>query len=186
MTFYVYIANDYFGPYASSYMTLPGFSCEEVEAELKNEGISDESIVLTAPESKKLFKELRESDADTLDEYLDIYNSMKSSFIYEKYLAEGTSKISYSFWITGATDGHSSVYAVGADTVGAYDFNLTRIAKKLGERNFYNYCALKGKRMQHFSSLVSLLKERRLDIGNLTEEKLINACQEDKYFILQK
>ena len=185
MTFYVYVIDKYFSPYDSSYMTLPGFTPEEVEEVLKKEGISDTGIALTGPEAKKLFTALRESGADTLDEYMQIYDSMKSSFVFEKYLSGGGSKISYSFWVTGASDGRTTIYAVGADTVGAYDFNLTRIAKKLGERNFYQYFPLKGKRIQHFSSLISILKENRINTDNLTEEKLIKACQEDKYFILQ-
>lgn len=186
MTFYVYILDEYFGPYSNSYMTLPGFTCEDVEQVLKDEGLLDESIVLTGPESKKLFTALRQSDADTSEEYLEIYDSMKSSFVFEKYLNEGASKISYSFWYTGASDGHTTIYAVGADTVGAYEFNLTKIAKKLGERNFYEYCTIKGKRVQHFSSLISMLKDNGADTSNLTEEKLIKACQEDKYFIVQR
>ena len=188
MTFYIYIIDKYFSPYSNSYMTLPGFTFDEVEQTLKSEGIFDNSIVLTGPEAKKFFTRLRNSDADTLDEYLEIYDSMKSSFAFEKYLAEGTAKISYSFWITGASDGHSSVYAVGADTVGAYEFNLSQIGKKLGSKYFYDYYTLSGKRMQHFSkliTLIALLSNNSIDTSNLTEEKLIQACQEGTYFVIQ-
>lgn len=186
MTFYVYIIDNYFNPYSGAYMTLPGYSPEEVEDVLKDEGILDESIVLTNTEAKKFLNALKNSDAETSSEYLEIYDSMKDDFVFEKYLSEGTSNISYSFWITGAYDGHTSFYAVGADTVGAYEFNLNSIAKKLGEKYFYNYVPLKGKRVQHFSSLLNMLRDNNINANNLTEEKLISACQENKYFIFQK
>ena len=117
---------------------------------------------------------------------MQITSPPESCVTFNTNLSGSESKISYSFWVTGASDGHTTVYAVGADTVSAYDFNLNRIAKRLGERNFYQYYPLKGKRIQHFSSLISLLKEQNVDTSNLTEEKLIQACQEDKYFILRK
>ena len=122
-TFYITDLEDLW----DSIATLPGFSIEEasdiVENEFKN------CIPMTADERRKFLNQLKNTSAEESD-YMNIYNSMKNTFMYEKFLNGEIIKTSYSFWITNAYDTHSTVFAVGADIVGNYEFDLNRIAKK--------------------------------------------------------
>lgn len=187
MTFYV---TDFKYPY-DSIATLPGFSVEEAVNVIQNDSYYNEHCVpLTAEERKRFINKCKDFDGKdgiTEADCRRVYESMKESFMYEKFLnGDIDSNISYSFWITSAYDTYTTVFAVGADTVGSYDFNLTRIAKKLGEKNFYNYTTGKGKRVKNFSTLVKILNENGINDFNYTKEDLIQACNEDRYFILRK
>lgn len=181
MTFYVTDIND---PW-NSIATLPGFTIEEAADCVENDrSFNEDCIPMTSNERKKFINECRRAnDKDCKS----VYEKIKDTFMYEQFL-DGSieSKISYSFWITSAFDTYSTVYAVGADTVGNYEFNLSRIAKRLGEKNFYNYVIGKGKRVKDFSTLVKILNESGIVDINFTKEDLIQMCNEDSYFILRK
>ena len=179
MTFYVTRLTD---PW-NSVATLPGFSVEEAAECVQNDKSFRNCIPMTAEERKRF---LNKCNVDRNSSYEDIYESMKDTFIYNQFLDGSTgSKISYSFWITSAYDLHSTVLAAGADTVGSYDFNLSRIAKRLGERYFYNFSTGKSRRVKDFSTLIRTLKDLGVRDIDITEEDLIEACNEDKYFIFK-
>lgn len=187
MTFYV---TDFKYPY-DSIATLPGFSVEEAADVIQKDSYySEHCVPLTAEERKRFVNKCKDFDGRdgiTEADSRKVYESMKESFMYEKFLnGEIDSEISYSFWVTSAYDTHTTVFAVGADTVGDYEFNLTRIAKRLGEKNFYNYVAGKGKRVKDFSTLIRVLNENGIKDVNFTKEDLIQACNEDRYLILRK
>ena len=179
MTFYVIRLDN---PW-NSVGTLPGFSVEEAVECVKNDSTFRNCIPMTAEERKRFISKCDASNG----RYDEVYESMKDTFMYNQYL-DGSidSKISYSFWITSAFDTHSTVFAVGADTVGSYEFNLPRITKKIGEKYFYNYCAGKGKRIKSFATLIKTLNELGVKDVNITEEDLIEALNEDRYYILRK
>lgn len=187
MTFYVI---DFKNPY-DSIATLPGFSVEEATEVIQRDSYySEHCVPLTTDERKKFInkcKDFDNKDGITEADSRRVYESMKESFMYEKFL-NGTidSEVSYSFWITSVYDTHTTVFAVGADIVDNYDFNLTRVAKRIGEKNFYNYVVGKGKRIKDFSTLVKTLNENGIKEFNHTKEELIQACNEDKYFVIRK
>lgn len=176
-TFYVTRIDD---PY-NSIATLPGFSLEEASNYVQK--YNGDVIPLTGEERKKL---LRACNNVEPYECQEVYESMKDSFIYNKYMSgDADSKISYSFWITSAFDTRSTVFAVGADIAGSYEFNLNKIAKKLGDKNFYHYSTGRGKRLKNFSTLIQILKDSGVNEINFTKEDLIDACNEDRYYILR-
>jgi len=180
MTFYVI---DFENPY-NSIATLSGYSVEEAAKAMEEDRDFRGCVLMTAEELNRFRKKLRFSDRETKSERQELYDSMKDTFIYEKFLkGDYDSKISYSFWVTSAYDSYTTIFAVGADTVGGYEFNLNRIAKRLGERYFYNYVAGRGKRVKDFSTLVRILKENGVRDINFTKEDLIEACNNDKYLI---
>lgn len=180
MTFYIINLED---PY-NDVATLPGFSIEDATDWLKNNNSFRDCIPMTADERKRF---ISRCDSVRPNEYARIYESMKESFIYNKFL-DGTveSKISYSFWITSVYDTYTTIFAVGADTVGDYEFNLSRIAKRLGEKNFHVFSTSKGKRIKKFATLIKTLDELGVKKINFTEEDLINACNDERYYVLRK
>lgn len=188
MTFYVINFRD---PY-NSVATLPGFSVDEAADVIQNNSYYREHCVPMTAKELKRFRDkcedlYRKYGAITESDSRDIYESIKDSFMYEKFLnGEFDSEVSYSFWITSVYDTRTTIFAVGADTVGDYEFNLNRIAKRLGERYFYNYAVGKGKRVKDFSTLVRFLNENGIKEFNYTKEDLIQACNEGRYFILEK
>ena len=180
MTFYV---TDITDPW-NSIATFPGFSLEEA-AEAIESGYDDNCIPMTSEERKKFLRECNKFESSS--DYKEVYNSMKDTFLYNKFLnGSADSKISYSFWVTSAYDTHSTIFVFGADTVGSYDFNLNRIAKKLGEKHFYNYATGKGKRIKDFSTLVKILQDSGVRNVDVTKEDLINAANENSYYIRWK
>ena len=187
MTFYVI---DLKYPY-DNIATLPGFSVDEAaEVIQKDSYYSEHCIPMTAEELKRFRNKCKDfdgKDSITESDSKRVYESIKESFMYEKFLNRDIdSEVVYSFWITSAYDTHTTFFAVGADTVGSYEFNLTRIAKRLGEKNFYNYVAGKGKRIKDFSTLIKTLNENDIKDFNHTKEELIQACNEDRYFVVRK
>lgn len=180
MTFYVTYLDD---PW-NSIGTLPGFTIEEAADCVEHDSSFRGCIPMTADERRRF---LAKCDEAGEGQYRDVYEKMKDTFMYQQFL-DGTieSKLSYSFWITSAYDTYTTVFAIGADTVGDYEFNLTRIAKRLGEKNFYNFVAGKGKRVKDFSTLVKMLNELGIRDVKYTKEDLIQACNEDRYFVLRK
>lgn len=167
--------------------TLPGWPIEDAASYIESNDYLDKYVPLTIEERKKYIHKCDAADAQTDDDYRNVYKAMKETFLYGKYLESGDApKIKYSFWYTDAFDTHSAVIAIGADTVGSYDFNLTRIAKRLGSKYFYNFSTGKGKRFKDFSSLMKALNERGLKDINVTQEDLIKACNEDRYFVYRK
>ena len=187
MTFYII---DFKNLY-DSVATLPNFSIDEAAGIIQRDSYySEHCVPMTAEELKRFRNKCKDFDSKDGIAEADsrrVYELMKDSFMYEKFLkGEIDSEISYSFWITSAYDSRTTIFAVGADTVGDYEFNLTRIAKRLGEKNFYNYVAGKGKRIKNFSDLVEVLNENGIKDVNFTKEDLIKACNEDRYFIIRK
>lgn len=166
----------------NSLATLPNFSIEEAVDCIKNDpSFNEDCIPMTSAERKRFLKKCDEVDEG---QYKDVYEEMKDTFIYQQFLAGNmeSTTTSYSFWVTSAYDSRTTVFAVGADIVGDYQFNLSRIAKRLGETKFYNYVAGKGKRVKTFSTLVDLLNKNGVKDANLTEGDLIKACNEGRYF----
>lgn len=188
MTFHVI---NFRNPY-DSIATLPGFSIDEAADVIQNDSYYREHCVpMTAEELKRFRNKCKELygkyGAVTELDSRKLYESIKDSFMYEKFLnGEIDSEVSYSFWITSVYDTRTTIFAVGADTVGSYEFNLTRIAKRIGERYFYNYAVGRGKRIKDFLTLVRVLNENGIKDFNYTKEDLIQACNEDRYFILEK
>lgn len=184
MTFYVV---DFRHPY-DTVATLPGFSVDEAADVIQRDSYYRKYCVpMTAEEFKRFRNRCKDIDGVNEVDVREVYESMKDSFLYEKFLnGDIDSEVSYSFWITSAYDSRDTVFAIGADTVGSYDFNLNRIAKRLGERYFYNYVVGRGKRVKDFSTLVRTLNENGIRDFNYTKEDLIQACNEDKYFILRR
>lgn len=187
MTFYLI---DLKNPY-DIVATLPGFSIEEAVDVIKKDSFYNEHCIPMTVEELKKFrnkcKDLDGRDGISESDCRKLYESMKESFMYEKFLnGETNSEVSYSFWITSVYDTHTIVFAVGADTVDNYDFNLTKVAKRIGEKNFYNYVVGKGQRIKDFSTLVKTLNENGIKEFNHTKEELIQACNEDKYFVIRK
>lgn len=177
MTFYVTNLDD---PW-NSVGTLPGFTIEEAIDCIEHDSSFKDCIPMTSEERKRFLSKCDEVEDGR---YRDVYEKMKGTFKYQQFLdGDIESKITYSFWITSAFDYRNTVFAVGADTVGDYEFNLTRIAKGLGEKNFYDYAVGKGRRFKDFSTLVKTLKENGVRDIHFTKEDLIKACNEDKYFI---
>lgn len=180
MTFYVTDIND---PW-NSLATLPGFTIEEAAEVVQHDYSYENCVPMTGEERKKFVKKC---DSAPGGDYEEVYESMKDSFMYTQFLdGDIDSKISYSFWITSAYDSHTTMFAVGADTVGNYDFNLNRIAKKLGEKYFYEYAVGKGKRIKDYSTLVKTLSELGVTDVNITKEDLIDSCNKDEYFVFRK
>lgn len=179
MTFYVINIKHPF----DSLATFPNFTLDEAADAIQHDKFFNEDCIpMTAEERKRFVTRCRHED-----DYESIYNSMKNSFKYNQFLnGEIDSKLTYSFWITSAYDTYTTVFAVGADTVGDYEFNLTRVAKRLGEKHFNYFATSKGKRFKDFSTLVKTLDELGIKNYNFTKEDLIDACNEDKYFLLYK
>lgn len=186
MTFYLYkIPN-----LRDSIATLPGFTIDEAMEVIDNQYKSSDVIPLTADEVKLLRKAIdkdpRSDDYISEEVVYDALDSLKDKFYYGKYLSGSeNTKTSYSFWICGAFDTYSSVYAVGADTVGSYEFNLNSIAKKLGQRSFYEFSIYKGKRVKDVSTLLKLMQDHGYRGKDITEDQLIDLFNQDKYMIFR-
>lgn len=183
MTFYI---TDLDYPW-NTIASFPNFTIAETVSALERDPSYDENCIpMTADERKRFMKALHKSGETQSGR--EIYESMKHSFMYQKYLDGELVDIepSYSFWVTGAFDTYTAVYAVGADTVGSYDFNLTRLAKKIGERSFYQFSINKGKRLRTFSELIKYLDSCGINDIDFTADDLIDACKRDRYFIIRK
>lgn len=182
-TFYAVNPKD---PYYTS-ATFPGFSIDEaVDCMTKDNMIAQGYVPLTPGEYKK-FTTAVKKNTDEGTSSSEIYDSMKASFQYTKYLenpevAEHT--ISYSFWYTGAYSLRDTVVAYGADYVGDYQFNLNRIAKRLGERSFYQFSTMKGKRLKSYSQLQTALHDLGVDISTIPSEDILQQeCNDNSYRI---
>lgn len=184
MTFYVI---DLKRPY-DSIATLPGFDVEQADDVMQHDSYYAEHCVLLTAEERKKFnskcRDLEDKDGISEEDSRKLYESMKASFIYGKYLAgEFNPELSYSFWVTSVYDTRTTLFAIGADTVGSYDFDLSRISKKLGEKHFREYSTGKGKRFKDYSALVKFLNELGVKEIKYTKEDLIQACNDDSYYL---
>jgi hypothetical protein len=180
MTFYVMNPDD---PY-NSLATLPGFTIEEAVDCIQKDSSFRDCVPMTAEERKRWN---RKCDSVESNQYRDMYESIKETLMYTQYLDGNLdlAKISYSFWITGAYDTYSGTYAFGADTVGSYEFNLPRIAKKIGSKYYNNYAIYKGQRFKDFSALCTRLNELGMKEIDFTKEDLIESCNNDSYRVFR-
>ena len=166
---------------------FPGFTLQEAVEEMESSGYLQKGYVpMTSKELNNFIHSYRYRD-DENETVEDVYDRIKDKLEYTKFMNDPDNyddSIRYSFWAASAFDLRSSVTAYGADFVGDYQFNPNRIAKGLGERNFYNFSTSKGKRFKSYSSLIKFLE----DAGGehfATEEQLKEGAMDGEYYILR-
>ena len=128
------------------------------------------------------------NEVDKRKFFTDYYSlkGQKTPEVSDRTKPEVEETVRYNFWMNVAGGAYSrdpDFVVYGADVAGHYKFKPKQIAYKVSEREFREFIAPgNGSRIASYKTLCKKLATYGLK-NPPTEEELIDACQDDRYFI---